>query len=43
MGFSSNVILDEMSSPKCRLLFGFDLTAQHEERPLYHVHIVTSR
>ena len=42
--FSSNVILDEMSSAKCRLLFGFFffffffLIAE----PLYHVHIVTS-
>ena len=34
--FSSNVVLDEMSSAKCRLL-------QHKERPLYHIHIVTSR
>ena len=32
--FSSNVILDEMSSAKCRL---------YEERPLYHIHMVTSR
>ena len=32
--FSSNMILDEMSSAKCRL---------HEERPLYHIHVVTSR
>ena len=40
--FLSNVILDEMSSAKCRLLFGFVLIAQHEERPLYHVHVVTS-
>ena len=34
--FSSNVVLDEVSSAKCRLL-------QHEERPLYHIHMVTSR
>ena len=41
--FLSNVILDEMSSAKCCLLVGFFLIAQHEERPLYHVHMVTSR
>ena len=43
--FSSNVVLDEMSSTKCRLLFGisFSFIAQQEERPLYHVHMVTSR
>ena len=41
--FSSNMILDEMSSAKCHLLFGFFLIAQHEERPLYHIHVVTSR
>ena len=40
--FSSNMIL-EMSSAKCRLLFGIFLIAQHKERPLYHVHMVTSR
>ena len=42
--FSSNVILGEMSSAKCHLLFGFFfiLIAQHKERPLYHVHMVTS-
>ena len=42
--FSSNVILDEMSSAKCHMLFGFFfLISQHEERPLYHVHVVISR
>ena len=41
--FLSKVILDEISSAKCRLLFGFFLVAQHEERPLYHIHMVTSR
>ena len=41
--FSSNVILDEMSSAKCHLLFGIPfLIAQHEERQIYHVHMVTS-
>ena len=33
-----------MSSAKCRLLFGIlFLIAQHKERLLYHVHMVTSR
>ena len=42
--FSSNVILEKMSSVKCHLLFGvFFLIAQHEERPLYHIHMITSR
>ena len=46
--FSSNVILDGMSSAKCCLFFFilFKLLiffiAQHEERPLYHVQMVTS-
>ena len=40
MRFSLNLILDEMSSAKCRLLY---FIAQHEERPLYHVHMVISR
>ena len=40
--FSSNMILDEMSSAKCHLLFGiFFLIVQHKERPVYHVHMVT--
>ena len=43
MTFSSNVILNEMSSAKCHLLFGIFLIAQHEERPLYYVHMVASR
>ena len=42
--FLSDVVLNEMSSAKCHLLFGiFFLIAQHEERPLYHVNVVTSR
>ena len=41
--FSSNMILDEMSSVKCCLLLDFFWIAQHEERPLYHIHKVTSR
>ena len=41
--FLSNVILNEMSSAKCLLLFGIVLIAQHEERPLYHVQLLTSR
>ena len=32
-----------MLSAKCRLLFGISLIAQHKERQLYHVHMVTSR
>ena len=39
--FLSNVILDEISSAKCHLLFEIFLSAQDEERPLYHVHMVT--
>ena len=39
--FLSNMILDKMSSAKCCLLFGIFLIAQHEERPLYHIHMVT--
>ena len=32
-----------MSPTKCQLLFGiYFLIAQHEERPLYHVQMVTS-
>ena len=42
--FLSNVVLDEMSSAKYRLLFGISFwIAQHEERPFYHIHVVTSR
>ena len=41
--FSSNVILDEMLSAKCHLLFDLYLIAQHKERPLYQIHMVTSR
>ena len=42
--FSSNVILDEISYAKCCLLFGiYILIAQHGERPLYLIHMVTSR
>ena len=37
------MILDKMWPGKCHLLFGFFFIAQHEERPLYHVHMVTSR
>ena len=40
--FLSNVVLDEMLSAKCHLLFGIFLIVQHKERPLYHVHMVTS-
>ena len=36
---SSNVILDEMLSAQCCLLFGIFLIAQHKERPLYHIHM----
>ena len=35
--FSSNMILDEMSSAECHLLFGFFWIVQHKEKPLYHV------
>ena len=35
--FSSNMVLDEMLSAKCRLPFWIFLIVQHEERPLYHV------
>ena len=35
--FSSNVILDEPSSANL-----FFLIAQHEERPVYHIHMLTS-
>ena len=38
---SSNVILDEMSSAFWN--FFLFLIAQHEERPLYRVRMVTSR
>ena len=44
--FLPNVILDEMLSAKYHLLFLFIylfLIAQHEERPLYHIHMVASR
>ena len=36
---SSNVISDDMSSAKYCLPF---LMAQHEERSIYHAHVVTS-
>ena len=41
--FSSNMILNEMSSAKYRLLFRFFLIVQHKEWPLYHPQMVTSR
>ena len=41
--FSSNMIFDDMSSTKCCLLLKFFLIAQHEERPIYRIHVVTSR
>ena len=34
--FSSNMILNEMSSAFLKIFFFFSLIAQHEERPLYH-------
>ena len=40
------MILDEMSSAKCCLLFVIlkkYFIAQHEEKPLYQIHMVTSR
>ena len=41
--FSSNVILDEMHLLNVICFLEFFLIAQHEERPLCHVHVVTSR